>query len=76
VTILGEPLCHVKRYDSEACYILLQRAGKISLRKCGSPLTLVEALRYPWLISIGTRTIRDGLRCLVDRTVRRDLSIF
>ncbi len=37
---------------------------------------LAVALLYVWLVSIGTRTIRDGLRVLVDRTDRRDLSIF
>jgi hypothetical protein len=41
-----------------------------------SRLTLAVALLYVWLISIGTRTIRDGLRSLVDRKDRRDLSIF
>jgi hypothetical protein len=41
-----------------------------------SRLTLAVALLYVWLVSIGTRTIRDGLRVLVDRTDRRDLSIF
>ena len=41
-----------------------------------SRLTLAVALLYVWLISIGTRTIRDGLRNLIDRTDRRDLSIF
>jgi len=41
-----------------------------------SRLTLAVALLYIWLISIGTRTVRDGLRNLVDRTDRRDLSIF
>ncbi len=41
-----------------------------------SRLTLAVALLYIWLISIGTRTIRDGLRVLVDRKDRRDLSIF
>jgi Transposase DDE domain len=41
-----------------------------------SRLTLAVVLLYVWLISIGTRTIRDGLRSLVDRTDRRDLSIF
>ena len=41
-----------------------------------SRLTLAVALLYVWLISIGTRTVRDGLRNLVDRTDRRDLSIF
>jgi len=41
-----------------------------------SRLTLAVAFLYIWLISIGTRTIRNGLRSLVDRTDRRDLSIF
>lgn len=41
-----------------------------------SRLTLAVALLYVWLISIGGRTIRDGLRHLVDRIDRRDLSIF
>lgn len=41
-----------------------------------SRLTLAVALLYVWLVSIGTRTVRDGLRNLVDRTDRRDLSIF
>ena len=41
-----------------------------------SRLTLAVALLYVWLISVGTRTIRDGLRNLVDRNERRDLSIF
>jgi hypothetical protein len=39
-------------------------------------MTLAVALLYVWLISIGTRTIRNGLRELVDRRDRRDLSIF
>jgi len=41
-----------------------------------SRLTLSVALLYVWLISVGARTIRDGLRHLVDRNDRRDLSIF
>jgi len=41
-----------------------------------SRLTLAVALLYVWLISVGTRTIRNGLRNLVDRNERRDLSIF
>jgi hypothetical protein len=41
-----------------------------------SRLTLAVALLYVWLVSIGTRTVRDGLRPFVDRTDRRDLSIF
>jgi hypothetical protein len=41
-----------------------------------SRLTLAVALLYVWLISVGGHTIRDGLRHLVDRADRRDLSIF
>jgi len=41
-----------------------------------SRLTLAVALLYVWLISTGTQVIRDGLRHLVDRKDRRDLSIF
>ena len=41
-----------------------------------SRLTLAVPLLYVWLISVGGRTIRDGLRHLVDRVDRRDLSIF
>lgn len=41
-----------------------------------SRLTLAVAFLYVWFISVGTRTIRSGLRHLVDRNDRRDLSIF
>jgi hypothetical protein len=41
-----------------------------------SRLTLAVALLYVWLVSVGGRTIRDGLRHLVDRVDRRDLCIF
>ena len=41
-----------------------------------SRLTLAVAMLYVWLISIGTSTVRDGLREMVDRKDRRDLSIF
>ena len=41
-----------------------------------SRLTLAVVLLYVWLISTGTRVIREGLRHLVDRNDRRDLSIF
>lgn len=41
-----------------------------------SRLTLAVAMLYVWLVSIGTRTIRSGLRHLVDRNDRRDLCIF
>jgi hypothetical protein len=41
-----------------------------------SRLTLAVAVLYVWLVSIRTRTVRDGIKDLVDRTDRRDLSIF
>lgn len=41
-----------------------------------SRLTLAVAFVYVWLISVGGRTIHQGLRHLVDRKDRRDLSIF
>ena len=41
-----------------------------------SRLTLAVACLYVWLISVGSRTIHFGLRHLVDRKDRRDLSIF
>jgi hypothetical protein len=41
-----------------------------------SRLTLAVVLLYIWLISVGGRTIHQGLRHLVDRHDRRDLSIF
>lgn len=41
-----------------------------------SRLTLAVALLYVWLVSVGTQTIRAGLRHLVDRKERRDLCIF
>ena len=41
-----------------------------------SRLTLAVAILYAWLISVGSTTIHAGLRHLVDRNDRRDLSIF
>lgn len=41
-----------------------------------SRLTLAVAFLYVWLISVGERTIRSGLRHLVDRNDRRDLCVF
>lgn len=41
-----------------------------------SRLTLAVVLLYVWSISIGAKTIKSGLRNLVDRNDRRDLSIF
>jgi len=41
-----------------------------------SRLTLLVALLYLWCVACGTSIIKRGLRYLVDRTDRRDLSIF
>ncbi len=41
-----------------------------------SRLTLAVAFLYVWLLSVGSRTIRAGLRHVVDRKDRRDLSLF
>ncbi len=41
-----------------------------------SRLTLAVAFLYVWLLSVGSRTVRSGLRHFVDREDRRDLSLF
>jgi hypothetical protein len=41
-----------------------------------SRLTVAVCLLYVWLIALGSATIKRGDRHLVDRTDRRDLSIF
>ena len=41
-----------------------------------SRLTLVVTLLYDWLATTGVKSIKAGLRHLVDRKDRRDLSIF
>ena len=41
-----------------------------------SRLTLAVCLLYLWLVSFGSRVIKRGHRHLVDRTDRRDFSIF
>lgn len=41
-----------------------------------SRLTLAVALLYVTLVAFGSQTIKNGLRSLIDRNERRDLSIF
>lgn len=41
-----------------------------------SRLTLAVSLLYVWLVAFGSRVIKRGQRHLVDRTDRRDFSIF
>lgn len=41
-----------------------------------SRLTLVVVLLYTWLMVVGSKVIKNGLRPWVDRAERRDLSVF
>jgi hypothetical protein len=41
-----------------------------------SRLTLAVVLLYLWLVVLGSRVIKNGLRSLVDRADRKDFSIF
>lgn len=41
-----------------------------------SRLTLAVALLYVWIVTFGSQAIKNGKRRLVDRSDRRDLSIF
>jgi len=60
----------LKRHGFELECTMLRDAEKLSR------LTLAVALLYVWTISTGKKVIRNGLRSLVDRKDRRDLSIF
>ena len=59
-----------KKHGFDIEHTMLRHSDRLSR------LTLAVALLYVWLVSIGTQTIRNGLRSLVDRTDRRDLCIF
>ena len=59
-----------KKHGFDLEHTLLCHAARLSR------LTLAVAFLYVWLLSVGSRTIRVGLRHLVDRKDRRDLSIF
>lgn len=41
-----------------------------------SRLTLAAVLLYAWLILVGAKVIKNGLRSWTDRAERRDLSVF
>lgn len=41
-----------------------------------SRLTLAVVLLYLWIVTLGSQAIKNGMRRLVDRSDRRDLSIF
>jgi hypothetical protein len=59
-----------KKHDFDLERTMLRHFDRLSR------LTLAVALHYVWLSSIGTQTVRNGLRPLIDRSDRRDLSIF
>ena len=60
----------MKRHGFDLESTMLRHARRLSR------LTLAVAFLYVWCIAVGTRTIRAGLRHLVDRKDRRDLSVF
>ncbi len=57
-----------KGFDLESTH--LQTTDRLSR------LTLAVALLYTWLVDIGGKIVKNGLRSWVDRAERRDLSIF
>jgi hypothetical protein len=59
-----------KKHGFDIETTMLRHASRLSR------LTLAVAFLYAWLLSAGSRTIRAGLRPLVDRKDRRDLSVF
>jgi hypothetical protein len=59
-----------KKHGFDLETTMLRHAARLSR------LALAVAFLYVWLLSVGSRTIRAGLRHLVDRKDRRDLSIF
>ena len=60
----------LKRHGFHLADTHLQHVARLSR------LTLAVVLLYVWLVSVGTRVIKNGERHLVDRADRRDLSIF
>ncbi|MCZ7552554.1 MAG: IS4 family transposase [Anaerolineales bacterium] len=60
----------LKRHGFDLESTMLRHARRLSR------LTLAVVFLYVWCMAVGTRTIRAGLRHLVDRKDRRDLSVF
>ena len=59
-----------KKHGFDLESTMLRHAARLSR------LTLAVAFLYDWLLSVGSQTIRAGLRHLVDRKDCRDLSLF
>lgn len=62
---------HVRGHSSAAKQIVLLKYVRSLISQ-----NLSVAFLYVWLLSVGSRTIRSGLRHFVDRKDRRDLSLF
>jgi len=60
----------LKKHGFDLESTMLRHADRLSR------LTLAVALLYVWSVSVGTKTIQNSLRHMVDRNERRDLSIF
>lgn len=67
---IEEMFADFKKHGFDLESTMLRHAARLSR------LTLAVAFLYDWLLSIGSQTIRAGLRHLVDRKDRRDLSLF
>lgn len=67
---IEEMFADFKKHGFDLESTMLRHAPRLSR------LTLAVSFLYVWLLSVGSRTIRAGLRHLVDRKDRRDLSIF
>lgn len=59
-----------KKHGFDLERTMLRHASRLSR------LTLAVAFLYVWLLSVGSQTVRSGLRHMVDRNDRRDLSLF
>jgi hypothetical protein len=67
---IEEMFADFKKHGFDLESTMLRNAPRLSR------LTLAVAFLYVWLLSVGSRTIRAGLRHFVDRKDRRDLSLF
>jgi hypothetical protein len=67
---IEEMFADFKKHGFDLEHTMLRNSPRLSR------LTLAVAFLYVWLLSVGSRTIRTGLRHFVDRKDRRDLSLF
>lgn len=67
---IEEMFADFKKHGFDLESTMLRNAPRLSR------LTLAVVFLYVWLLSIGSRVIRAGLRHFVDRKDRRDLSLF